>query len=88
MTPTSDRPRRDTPIRWANVFFWQMSGAVIGGIIPFAALALWLAGDWEGLLCLAFIPVLMGMAIGSMVGTIVGLGDRAPTFGLRQRRPE
>ncbi len=90
MTRTPDRPEADGPIRWANVFLWQMSGAAVGAMVPVSTLALAYAlapsGQEAGLLCIAPVLVLAGMAVGGTIGTAIGLRDRAPTFGLKRRK--
>ncbi len=92
MTPTSDKPAPPTPIRWANVYFWQLSGVLVGGLLPLAALAVAFVcltrGEGGWLFCFAPLPVFAGAVLGFGVGTIIGLADKDPTFGSKHNRPK
>jgi hypothetical protein len=84
MAPATVKVGRGKPIRWANVFFWQMSGIAIGALAPFSALAvafnIWPHGQWGGLFLVAPIPVVAGAILGGTLGMLIGLEDHRPTF--------
>jgi hypothetical protein len=87
MTPATEKPGTAKPIRWANVFFWQISGIAVGASVGFLGVAVafnvWPVGKWDGLFLVAPIPVLVGAVLGGSVGMLIGLADHRPTTGER-----
>jgi hypothetical protein len=88
MKETADKPRSSAPVRLVNVFFWQLAGIIIGGLIPFPILGYFARysdqvniGGW---LCLAAMVAFFTAAIGGVVGTLLGLSDRPSPLGSRR----
>ena len=90
IAPTTSAPPR--PLSLVNVVFWQISGLIIGSLIPTSTLAFlpasWLVlvpdGRWSGWVwgALGFVP--LTATIGGVVGTIIGASDRNPALGFRR----
>src|SRR5262245_42877457 len=68
MRPATEKPGTGKTIRWANVFFWQLSGIAVGASAGFlgvaVAFSVWPVGKWDGLFLVAPIPVLAGAVLG------------------------
>jgi hypothetical protein len=91
MNETTDKSRSSTPVRLVNVFFWQLAGIIIGGLIPFPVLG-YVANysdrpNMGGWICLAVMVAFFTAAIGGVVGTLLGLSDRTTPLGSRRHGP-
>ena len=78
MQPTTDRP--PTSMRLGNVLFWQLSGLLIGGLIPTSLLFFAPDDAKPAWLWPAAGLGLVTAGVGSILGTTVGVLDRSRPF--------
>ena len=80
------------PVRLVNVFFWQLAGIVIGGLIPSATIGI-AARYYDqlepfGWIWLAVMVGFVTGAIGGTIGTLIGLRDRISPFDSKRSSPK
>jgi hypothetical protein len=85
------RGTANKPVRLVNVFFWQLAGIVIGGLIPLPIFGIAARYSQQaqpfGWVCLAVMVGFVTAAIGGTVGTLIGIRDRTSPFDSKRDGP-